>query len=315
MKTHHKLFFAVPFDSATKILYEKISSKIRDRYPGVTTVIGNYEMGPSPNYSDIATFKAQNRELTDQIVRQIQDADIVVADLSHNNPNVHVELGVALVQNKNILRVTGRPLTELGFDIRNFQMFPYQDESQLNNKIESYLDTFFKIKGLPLMDEYPSLYYQEPSAKLEGAADGKLVVRSRSPRDFIMRDGAVHISFEFLNAPTEDDWFGFYFRAGDNPWIGSHLLYVRQSGKVEIVVYPGQSPIETWDTGQQLSGTQELTAQFENNYLEVQLNRGQSLQTEKLSHQAPGRVLPAAWRADVDVHSLEMICRDTIEWY
>ena len=119
MKTDHRLFFAIPFDSATKNLYERVCQTIRDQYPNITTVIGNREVGPSQRHSDIASFKAQNRELTKQFVHQIRDADIIVADLTHNNPNVHVELGIALVENKNILRVTGRSVTELGFDIRN----------------------------------------------------------------------------------------------------------------------------------------------------------------------------------------------------
>src|SRR5713101_6476782 len=118
-KRSHKIFFAIPFDSATKQLYERVTEALRQRYKGLITTIGNEEVGPSPRYSDIVTFKAQNRELTRQFVSQIQDADVIVADLTHNNPNVHVELGFALSENKNILRVVGRSLTELGFDIRN----------------------------------------------------------------------------------------------------------------------------------------------------------------------------------------------------
>lgn len=102
MKAGYKLFFAIPFDSATKNLYDRICRRIRKRYPAVTAVIGNQIVGPSPEYSDFASFKAQNRELTSQFVAQITEADIVIADLTHNNPNVHVELGIALMENKNI---------------------------------------------------------------------------------------------------------------------------------------------------------------------------------------------------------------------
>ena len=85
MKSSHKLFFAIPFDSATTKLYEKVRLTIRNRYPDITTVIGNREVGPSPRYSDIASFKAQNRELTKQFVNQIRDADIVIADLTYKS--------------------------------------------------------------------------------------------------------------------------------------------------------------------------------------------------------------------------------------
>lgn len=314
MKTGHKLFFAIPFDSATKNLYDRICRKIKKQFPEITTVIGNQEVGPSPEYSDFASFKAQNRELTRQFVAQIIDADIVIADLTHNNPNVHVELGIALTENKNILRVTGRSVSELGFDIRNLEAFQYKNETELSKKIMSYLDTFFKIKRIPISKEFTPLYCEEPVAPLHlRALKTRLDIQSNCPPNFLIRDGAVQVDFEILNASTPDDWFGIYFRAGTNPMMGSHLVYVRQNGMIEIAVYPGPRVIETLSTGQTIVGRQSMLVEFENNQLNLQMG-DERLQTDKLSHQIPGRVLQAAWYAEVDVHSVKMICRDTIEW-
>ena len=86
----------------------------------------------------------------------------MVADLTHNNPNVHVELGIALVENKNILRVTGRSISELGFDIQNLEVFQYKNEDELAKKIIAYLDTFFRIKQLPISKNFAPLYCEEP---------------------------------------------------------------------------------------------------------------------------------------------------------
>ena len=97
MKTEHKIFLAIPFDSATRALYRNISDTIRELYDKVTVVTASAQVGPSEAYSKIATFKLQNRELHKQFVSQITDSDIVIADLTHNNPNVHIELGIALV--------------------------------------------------------------------------------------------------------------------------------------------------------------------------------------------------------------------------
>ena len=127
-----------------------------------------------------------------------------------------------------------------------------------------------------------------------------------------MRDGAVKVEFEILNAKTQGDWFGIYFRAGANPFIGSNLMYVRQNGMLEIAVYPGPHILATLNLGQATSGKQVLTAQFENNYLEVQMGSAQ-MRTDKLSYQSVGQVLPAAYRADVNLYSFEMICRDILE--
>lgn len=313
MKKAHRLFFAIPFDSATKNLYDRVCRTLRERYPTVTTVIGNQEVGPSPMYSDIASFKAQNRELTKQFVAQIHQADIVIADLTHNNPNVHVELGIALMENKNILRLTGRSVSELGFDIRNLEVRQYKDETQLTETIARYLDIFFKIKQLSISKELAPLYCEEPVPIHLRARQSGFDMQSNCPPDFIMRDGAVRANFEILGARSQDDWFGVYFRAGASPFLGSHLVYVRQNGMIEVAVYPGPRIVETLSMGRSLSGRNVLTAQFENDHLDVQMGPAQLL-TDKLSHQVAGRVLMAAWYADVDLHSAEMISRDTIDW-
>ena len=315
MKSSHKLFFAIPFDSATMKLYEKVSLTIRSRYPDITTVIGNQEVGPSPRYSGIASFKAQNRELTKQFVNQIRDADIVIADLTHNNPNVHVELGIALMENKNILRVTGRSVTELGFDIRNLEVHQYKDEDQLTKTITDYLDIFLEIKKLPITNQFSQLYFKEPRLielrTLQKQAE--LDAQSNCPQDFKMRDGAVKAEFEILNAKKTSDWFGIYFRVGVNLLMGGYLVYVRQNGLLEIAVYPGPKVLQTVNIGQATLGRQVLTIEFENDYAEAQIGMVQ-LRISNLSQQTIGRVFPAAWNTDVDLHSFEMICRDTIDW-
>ena len=317
MKTDHKLFFAIPFDAATKNLYKSISAKIKKKYPTITTVIGNEEIGPSPKYSDFASFKAQNKELTRQFVAQIVAADIVIADLTHNNPNVHIELGIALTENKNILRVTGRSLSELGFDIRSLDTFSYRNEGDLLNKILSYLKTFLEIKKIPISKEYRTLYCEEPVTPLQLRALNpsldSLDFQSRCSPDFLLRDGAVQVDFEILKAKTPSDWFGIYFRAADHPLMGSYLLYVRKSGKIEIALYPGQRIIKVLPTGQDIEGRKSMLIEFENNYLKLKMGDIE-FQTDELSHQTPGRIFQAAWNADVDVHSVQMICRDTIEW-
>jgi len=259
MNTVHKIFFAIPFDSATKRLYERVCQTVRKRYPCVTTVIGSNEVGPSPEYSTIAAFKAQNRELTMQFVAQIQEADIVIADLTHNNPNVHVELGMALLQNKNILRVTGRSPSELGFDIRNLDVRTYGDEKTLTKTILNYCDIFFKIKGLPISKDWGSLYFQEPSPRPLRSSKSVADIQMIGGSNFILRDGAIRVCFELIRAETEYDWFGIYFRVGSHPFLGSHLVYVRKSGKIEIAVYPGPKVLRVGDTKRSITGGQELT--------------------------------------------------------
>ncbi len=324
MKKKYRIFFAIPFDSASTTLYERVCKetkmKISKQHPELefTTVIGDKEVGPSETLSDIASFKKQNKELTGQFVAQIREADVVVADLTHNNPNVHVELGIALMQNKNILRVTGRSLTELGFDIRNLKMWRYDNEEKLIKTITDYLDTFLKIKQLSISKEHGDLY-QKQSVPIQLRALPREAqrrgfdVKSISPDNYVMRDGAVRVTFEILQARSHEDWFGVFFRAGASPWMGSHLVYVRQNGKIEVAMHPGPLILEIYSTEQPIKGKQTLLIQFENDQLDVQLGHFH-LPPVKLVRQAVGHIFVAAWNADVDVHSAEMICRDTIDW-
>ena len=116
-----------------------------------------------------------------------------------------------------------------------------------------------------------------------------------------------------LKAKGIDDWFGIYFRCAATPLMGSHLVYVRQNGMIEVAVYPGPKILETFSLGRPISGRQTLTIEFENEHLDIGIGRAH-FQSNRLSHQIVGRVLFAAWQSDVDVHRAEMICRDTIEW-
>jgi hypothetical protein len=313
MKPSHKIFFAIPFDSATKQLYRRVTERLRQRYKMLSTIIGNEEVGPSPLYSNIASFKAQNRELTAQFVRQIRAADIVVADLTHNNPNVHVELGIALFENKNILRVTGRSVTELGFDIRNLEARRYSSEEDLAKMLTDYLERFFQIKRLPISSKFPELYSAQEPLQLRAAKLG-VVDLKRSTGSALIRDGAIKAKFKFLNTLKAVDWFGIYFRAAEsNPLLGSQLVYVRKNGAVEVAIYPGPVIFEWFSLGRPISGTEIILIEFENNYLEIRIGK-RCFKTKKLSVQNVGGVFFAAWQADVDLVAAEMICRDTIDF-
>jgi hypothetical protein len=130
---------------------------------------------------------------------------------------------------------------------------------------------------------------------------------------YLLRDGVVRATFEILRAKNPEDWFGIYLRSGASPLLGSHLVYVRQNGTVELAVYPGPVVIETFPSPGRISGRRTITIAFENDHLEIQIGRAR-FSSIKLSHQTPGRIIFGAWRADVIVHTAEVIRRDTIDW-
>ncbi|MDD5427720.1 MAG: hypothetical protein PHI58_00590 [Candidatus Omnitrophica bacterium] len=319
MKNEYKIFFAIPFDSLTQKIYEDICGELTSNFNNkgyaLTTVLGNKQIGPSQDYLNIMSFRAQNTELHKQFFKDIADSDIVVADLTNNNPNVHVELGIALVLNKNILRVTGRPMKEIGFDIQNFEVYPYKNKGDLLNKIKNYLKIFLKIKNLNFSPKYKSLYKKIDFIKLPGGKENikkdTFFFTSALNNDSI-RDGAIKFKFKFLNNLNHRSWLGIYFRASREFLYDSYLLYVRKDGSVELAIYPGPKIINVQKLKQPkiLNKEVELMMEIENNELIVKINE-QNFNFSNLEKQNSGNMVIAAWECSVQATNIKLINRDT----
>ena len=322
MKTEYKIFLAIPFDTLTKNVYDNVSKKLRDYFEKkgykLTTVIGSEQIGPSPDYSEILTFRAQNTELHRQFLKEITDSDIIVVDLTNDNPNVHIELGVALTLNKNILRVTGRGVSDLGFDIQSFKVDTYTNEKDLLGKIKKYIEVFFKIKNLDFSEENKSLYRKIPETIfLPGTKPeiGKDKWWSYPIKDFLFRDGAIKLEIEFVNCLNDESWIGVYFRLAPHFYLGSYLMYIRKNGFVELAEYdPNLNVIhkEQCLNPIDLNAKIDLLLQVENSQVEATIN-GQSFIIPKLKQQRNGRIMLATYECRAQFKNLELINRDTIE--
>lgn len=312
LKSEHRVFFAIPFDAATLSMYESVSEKLRRVDPGLTTAIGAQEIGPSPEHGDVASFRAQNADLVERFVRQIRSADVIVADLTNNNPNVHVELGIALTLNKNILRVTGRSSTELGFDIRGLEIYQYQGGRELLKRIRRYMTMFKRIKNLPLNRRAGALYRRDETVRnFEANVPAGWHYEPLSPG---LRDGAVRVRFEFANQQQDEDWFGVYLRAsGVHPGLSSCLVYARRDGRVEIASYPGTRVRRAARLSRRrLEGETELLVEIEGDTVQASLG-GRTVRFEGLETQQRGLVGLGAWQSSVRCSRIEVVERDTIE--
>ena len=157
-KSSYKVFVAIPFDGAMLPVYKMILNRLEGEFGGrFCFIYGNNPIKPT-SHLEIDFFKNQNNDLLKQFLDNIKSSDIIVADLTNNNPNVHVELGIAITLEKNILRVTGRDLTEIASDIRGYENSKYNNPDELYNIIKKYLKLFLSIKDLPLSEEAGRFY-------------------------------------------------------------------------------------------------------------------------------------------------------------
>jgi len=333
MKEQYKIFVAIPFDTATRHQYDTLLARqvIQGRYPerNIEFVFGDKILGPSTRLSRIETFRAQNQSIHEQFTDRILESDLIIADVTHGNENVYFELGIAMLQNKNTLRVTGGTSSKVAFDIRDHGVGTYRNANDLCDLITTYLDTFFEIKKLPLSEEAGPSYCREclnEPVTIVGTnkADrlNDLNVLQQDCVNFRMRDGAVEAEFQITDSKDESDWFGIFFRGNarkhghiyEDLMLGSYLALLRRTGEARIVEYPGARPIK--DSKRRASEDREthiLRVEVENNEAEIFVDGEIFIKTSELWNQAFGRVVFGAYRSVVNVHAAHMVCRDTIE--
>jgi nucleoside 2-deoxyribosyltransferase len=81
--------------------------------------------------------------ITDKIIERIRAAKILVADLSHERPNVYYELGFAHGLNREVILVAQKD-TQLHFDIKDFNVIFYTNTSQLKSRLKKRLNAILK---------------------------------------------------------------------------------------------------------------------------------------------------------------------------
>ena len=82
-------------------------------------------------------------KITDEILKNISQARLLICDLTDERPNVYYELGYALGLNKKII-ACARKDTKLHFDIKDFRVIPYTTTSQLRKEISEEIKEHLK---------------------------------------------------------------------------------------------------------------------------------------------------------------------------
>jgi len=85
-------------------------------------------------------------QITEKILSSIRLAEYIIADLTHERPNVYYELGYAHAFGKKTILIT-REGTELHFDVRNYHVIFYSSRAELEKRLKERLLQFEQNKN------------------------------------------------------------------------------------------------------------------------------------------------------------------------
>jgi len=93
-----------------------------------------------------ADHKILTIPLLEKIIKQIQSADVIIADTTGRNPNVFYELGIAHAYGKNVILITGDPVEKQPTDIRHLEFIQYNLDNHLEflSKLDNAMRNVFE---------------------------------------------------------------------------------------------------------------------------------------------------------------------------
>lgn len=131
-------FVVMPFRADLNFFYLYINKYLKERH-GLRVERGDHRI--------------LTRPLMDKVRDQILEADLVIGDISFENPNVFYELGLAHAYGKPIIFLTQESPKEAPIDIRQFEFIEYnlQQHDDFLKKLDNAVQNIF-------IDKYRSMY-------------------------------------------------------------------------------------------------------------------------------------------------------------
>jgi hypothetical protein len=124
--------FGSPYDDLYREVIERISKKL-----GLATLRGD----------DV--FANSSSIILQDIIRNIKESDIIIAEITPVNANVFYELGYAHAMNKPTILLANRTVEKLPFDVSGYRVIFYDDTIRGRRDIEENLEKHLEnvVKG------------------------------------------------------------------------------------------------------------------------------------------------------------------------
>ena len=240
-KNERKIFGAFKWNAYVLSMYEEIFQNIKDKYGwdiqyGAKHILKiDKDLGNDIKTHDVKEFVSRNKQLYDVFVAGIASCDLFIADITNHNPNVLLELGIAVQLNKNILIVTSQDIKDLPFDIRGLVAKKYQTKDDLQKLIEKEIRIFTLIKDQNFDSQAITIPYKP---NISGVVTNKNFIKIEVPK---LKNLRIQVDFRFIYSTNHKwDWFGVHLRSQGSSGIFSELALVRYTGETRSLTWPEQ---------------------------------------------------------------------------
>ncbi|MDE7395910.1 MAG: hypothetical protein K2M95_07320, partial [Clostridiales bacterium] len=151
-----QIFVAMPFKPELDFVYEAIKDAVEN-------LNSAYDIELSPPIRIDKQITGYSYDIVDEILEQIQNAGLLIADLTDQNANVYYEVGYAqgllrsqLGDSVKVLYLISNPsnpdepFAPAKFDVQHYKMIPYKNAGngvqELKDALERELKVFYGIK-------------------------------------------------------------------------------------------------------------------------------------------------------------------------
>lgn len=132
LRLFHVLFVptdVVPVDPELVFVITAFKSDMEPIYEAIETAVSKYSLSAKRVKDIVGDYR-----ITDKILNLISQAKYVVADLTHERPNVYFELGYARGLGKTVI-TTVRKGTTVHFDVKDWTYIEYDDSRTLEHQL------------------------------------------------------------------------------------------------------------------------------------------------------------------------------------
>jgi len=134
----------VPVDQKLVFVITAFQDDMEPVYEAIKEATGKYELLAKRVKDIVGDYR-----ITDEIMKKIRQAKYIIADLTHERPNVYFELGYARGLNKTVI-TTLRKGTTVHFDVKDWTYIEYDDSRNLER---SLIERFRKETQPELSDQ------------------------------------------------------------------------------------------------------------------------------------------------------------------